>query len=109
MSASQKRKCGNTVAAAPCQDYRKRDYSKNSVWLKREVKISICLVAPPSVSKQEKRNKNAKRRKSKCEESREKEPEPGAVHCRDLLMFRDQKQQRFKDRERGGEDSQHST
>jgi hypothetical protein len=86
MSASQKRKCGNTVAAAPCQDYPKADYSKNSVWLKREVKTSICLVAPQSVSKQEERNKNAERRKSKCEEARETEPELGAVHCLHLLM-----------------------
>lgn len=34
--APSKRKCGNTVAAAPCQDYPQRHYSKNSVRLKRE-------------------------------------------------------------------------
>jgi len=36
------KKCGNVVAAAPCQDYSQRNHSKNSVRLKREFQVSAC-------------------------------------------------------------------
>ncbi len=54
-----------------------------------------------------KKNKNVKRSKSKCGKSREKEPVARAVHGLHLLMFRNQEQQSFKTRERGGENAPH--
>jgi hypothetical protein len=52
-------------SALPYIDYPEQHYSKNCGRLKREVQISICPVAPQGISKQKKRNKNAKGRKSR--------------------------------------------
>jgi len=40
------------------------------------------------IKKKETRNKKAKRREYQSEKDNDKEPEPGAVHCLHLLMFR---------------------
>jgi hypothetical protein len=86
MCAFQKRKRGNSIAAAPCQDYPKADHT------------SVCRVAPQRVAKQEKEAGTPQNPSAR--QSREKEPEPGAGRGLQLLMFRDQKRANQKPRTR---------